>query len=85
MSVCSKLYAGEIDCLVSRLVDGVRSLGVFARDELNDVAREIRPWCLILNIDFKNQAGTHWLALYAPLSVESELFNSCNFFQVCIV
>ena len=32
MSVCSKLHAGEIDCLISRLVDEVRWLGVFARD-----------------------------------------------------
>ena len=68
MSVGSGLHAGEIDCLVSKLVNGVRWLGVFAREVLPDVTREIRPWCLILNTDPKTQAGTHWLALYAPLS-----------------
>ena len=68
MSVCSGLHAGEIDCLVSRLVDEVRWLGIFARDVLPDVIREIRPWVVILNTDTKNQLGTHWLAFYAPLS-----------------
>ena len=43
MSVGSGLHAGEIDCLVSRLVNGVCWLGVFAGDELPDVTREIRP------------------------------------------
>ena len=79
MSVGSGLYAGKIECLVSRLVDGVRFLGVFARDELPDLTREIRPWCLILNTDPKNQAGTHWIALYAPLSGGIELFDSFGF------
>ena len=62
-----------------RLVDGVRWLGVFAYDELRDVTREIRPWCLILNIDPKNQPGTHWLALYAPLAGGFELFDLFGF------
>ena len=44
MSVDSGLHAIEIDCLVSRLVDKVRMLGVFARDELPYSTREIRPW-----------------------------------------
>ena len=79
MNVGSGLHAEEIDCLVSRLVDGVRWLGVFARDELPDVTREILPWCLILNIDPKNQPGTHWLALYAPSSGSIELFDSFAF------
>ena len=43
MSVGSGLHAGEIDCLVSRLVNGVRWLKVFARDELPDVPCKIRP------------------------------------------
>ena len=76
MSVSSGHHAGEMECLVSRLVDNVRWLGVFARDELPDVTREIRPWCLILNTDPKNQPGTHWLALNAPLSGGIELFES---------
>ena len=76
MSVGSILHAKEIECLVSRIVDGVRWLGVFARDELPDVTREIRLWCLILNTDPNNHAGTHWLALYAPLSNGIELFDS---------
>ena len=63
MSVGSGLHAGAIDCLVSRLVDGVRLLGVFAHDVLPDVTREIQPWCLILNTDPSNQPGTHLLAL----------------------
>ena len=79
MSVGSGLHAGEIDCLVSRLVDEVRWLWVFARDELPDFAREIRPWCLILNTDPKDQPGTHWLAFYALLSGDNELFDSFGF------
>ena len=55
MSVGSELHAGEIECLVSRLVDNVRWLGVFACDELPDLSREIRPWCQILNTDPKDQ------------------------------
>ena len=62
-------------------MDGVRWLGVFARDELPDMTREIRPWCLFLNTDPKNQAGTHWLALYAPLSGGIELFDSFGLFR----
>ena len=80
MSDGSGLDAGEIDCLVSRLVDGVCWLGVFARDELPEVTREIPPWCLILNTDPKNQAGTHLLAFYAPLSNGIKLFDSFGFF-----
>ena len=49
MSVRSGLHTVVIDCLVSRLVNGVRKLEVFARDELPDVTGELRPWCLILN------------------------------------
>ena len=79
MSVGSGLHAGEIECLVSRLVDDVRWLGVFARDELPNFTREIRPWCLILNPDPKDQPGTHWLALYAPSAGSIELFDSFGF------
>ena len=43
MSVGSGLNAGEIYCLVSRLVDAVSLLGGFARDELSYVTRKIRP------------------------------------------
>ena len=75
MSVGGGLHAGEIECLVSRLVDNVRWLGVFARDELPDLTREIRLWCLILNTDPKDQPGTHWLALYAPSARSIELFD----------
>ena len=76
MSVDSGLHAGEIICLVSRLLVGVRWLGVFARDELPDLTREIRPWCLILNTDPKDQPGTHWLALYAAKEGRIELFDA---------
>ena len=79
MSVGSGLHAGEIECLVSRLVENFRWLGVFARDELPDLNREIRPWCLIFNTDPKNLPGTHWLALYAPLSGGIELFDSYGY------
>ena len=58
------------------LVDGVRWLDVFARDELLDVTREIRPSCLNLNTGFKNQTKAHWLALYAFLSDGIEPFDS---------
>ena len=76
MSGGAGLNAGEIDLLVSRLLNGVRWLGVFARDELPELSREIRPWCLILNTDPKNQPGTHWLALYAPIAGGIKLFDS---------
>ena len=79
MSIGSGLHAGKIECLVSRLVDNVRSLGVFARDELPDLTREIRPWCLILNTDPKDQPGTHWLAFDAPLARSIDLFDSFGF------
>ena len=79
MSVVSELHAGKIDYLVSRLVDGVRWLGVFAREILPDVTREIRPQCNIRNTDPNHQAETHWLAIYAPFSGGMELFDSFVF------
>ena len=79
MSGGSKLHAGEIEYFVSRLVDNVRWLGVFARDELPDLTREILLWCLIFNTDSKNQLGTQWLALYVPLARSIELFDSFGF------
>ena len=80
MSVGNKLHAEEIDCLMSTFVDGVRWLWVFARDELPDVTRKIRLWCCILNTDSKNNAGTYWLAFYAPLSGGIKLCDSFSFF-----
>ena len=65
MSVDTGLYVGKIECLVSKLVDDVRLLGVFARDELPDFMSKIRPICLILNTDPNDQPLTHWLDLYA--------------------
>ena len=53
--------------------------GVFARDELPDLNREIRPWCLILNTDPKDKPATHWLAFSAPLARSIELFDSFGF------
>ena len=85
MSVGSAFHAGKIECLVSIIVDEVRWRNVFARDELPDLTREIRPWCLILNTDPKNQAGTYWFALYAPLSGSIELIDLFIFFLACIV
>ena len=75
MSVGSGLHAKNIVCLLSRIVDGVRWFEVFARDQLINVTREIRPRCLILFPDHKNQTGSHWFALYAPLSGGIELFD----------
>ena len=79
MSVVSGLHAREIYCLVVKLVDEVRLLGVFARDELPDFTREIGSWCLILNTDPKDKPETNWLALYAPLSGDIKLFDSFGF------
>ena len=79
MSVGSGLHAGEIECLLSRLLDNVRWLGVFGRDEMSDLTSDIRPWCLILNIDPTDQPGTHWLALNAHSSRSIELFDSIGF------
>ena len=76
MSGCGGLHAGEIDCLVKRLLNEIRWLEVFARDELPELFREIRLWCLILNTDPKDQPGTHWLAFYAPIAGGMELFDS---------
>ena len=53
MSGVSGLHVGEINCLVSKLVNEVRRLGVYARGKLPDVIREIRPWYYILNTDPK--------------------------------
>ena len=74
-----ELHAGQIECLLSRLVVRVRWLGVFAPDELPDLTVESRPWCLILNTDPRDQPGTHWLALYAPRAGLIELFDSFGF------
>ena len=79
MSCGGGLHAGEIDCLVSRLLNAVRWLGVFARDELPELSREIRPWCLILNTDSKDQPGTHWLGLYAPIAGSIKIFDLFGF------
>ena len=79
MNSISGLHTREINCLVPRLLDGVRWLGVFARDELPDVSRESRPWCLILSTDPIDQPGSHWLALYAPINGLIELFDSFGF------
>ena len=56
MNVGSGVNAGEIDCRVLRLVDGLRWLKDFVRDEQPDVTRKIRPWFFILNTDPKNNA-----------------------------
>ena len=80
MSVGSGHHAREIDCLISRLVNGVCLLGVYARDELPDVTSEIRPSCLILTTDPKHQPGTHWLAFYSPLIGSIDLFDSFRLF-----
>ena len=85
MSVGNGLHVGEIECLLSRLVDNVRWFGIFARDELPGLNREIRPWCLILNTDAIDQPGTHWLALYAPSARSIEQYDSFGFFLACIV
>ena len=60
-------------------MENVRWLGVFPRDELPDLSREIRPWCRILNTDPKDKPGTHWLALYVPSVRSIELFDSFGF------
>ena len=79
MSVGSGLHAWEINCLALRLVDKVRWLGAFAHDELPEVTRKLRPWCLKLNTDPINQPGTHWLAHYAFLAGRFNLFDSFGF------
>ena len=81
MSGGSELHAGEIGCLVLRLVIGVRLLGVFAGDKLPDLTREIRPLCFIINTDPKDLPGTHRLAQYAPIAVGIKLFDSFGLFS----
>ena len=75
MSV-NRLYAGEINCLVPRLLVDVRWLGVFARVQLADISCEICLWWFILNTDSKDKPGTHWLALYASRVGLFEFFDS---------
>ena len=75
MSGGDGLHAREIKCLFSKLVVGVCWLGVFARYKLPDLQRKSRPWCLNLNTDPKDQPGTHWLALYAPIVGPIKLFD----------
>ena len=55
------------------------ALNIRAR-RLPDFTRENRPWCVIMNTDPKDQPGTHWLALSAPLVGRIELFDSFNFY-----
>ena len=76
MSGGGGLHAREIDCSVLRLQHGVRWLGVVSREELPELSREIRPWCLILNTDLNDHPGTHWHALYAPIASNIELLDS---------
>ena len=66
MSVKNKLYAGEIDCFVSKLENGLRWLRLFARDALPNVTHDKQPWYFIVNTDPKDLRGTHWLDYYAP-------------------
>lgn len=77
------LHAGEIECLVSRFMLSIsqgnsrtRWLGVFARDELPDLALENKPLALVLNTDPHDKPGQHWLAIYAPTEGPYELFDS---------
>ena len=79
MSVGTGILAGEIECFVFRIINDIRWLGVFARDELPDLTRKIQLWCLISNTDFKDQPGTHWLSLYAPSAGSIELFDLFGF------
>ena len=53
------LHAGEIACLVLRLLVEIRWRGVFARDKLPHLTCESRLWCHILNTDLKDLPGTH--------------------------
>ena len=85
MSVVSGLHTGEIDCLVSRLVDEIRWLGVFARDEVSDVTRDIRPCSLILKTDPKiRQELIGSLSMHLCLVALNYLIHLA-FFLACIV
>ena len=75
MSVGSKLYAGKIECLVSKLVDNVRWLKVIACDKQPDLNLEIWLWWLILNTNLNKKPGSHWLAFFAQLARIIELFD----------
>ena len=81
MSVGIKFHAKDIDCLVSRIENGVSWLEVFARDELPDMPSKIRPLCLIPNTDPKNEFETHWLVLDAPLADSIELLDLFGLFS----
>ena len=53
----------------------VRWLGVFARNELPDLTKEIRPFALVLNTDPRSKPGQHWLAHFGPKDGPIELFD----------
>ena len=73
------LHAGEIDCVLGRLLatnGSTRWLGVFARDQVPDLVTLPRPFALVFNTHPSDRPGEHWLAIYGPRKGRVELFDS---------
>ena len=67
-------YVTEIYWLGYKLLERVRWLTVFARNELPDITRKVLPWCLILNTHLIDQPCTHWISLNVLKAGLIELF-----------
>ena len=86
------MHTGEIECLERRMLSDVtpnasiasvrafrspvRWLGVFARDQLQDLRHIQRPFALVFNTDPSNKPGKHWLSIFGPNDGPLEFFNS---------
>ena len=73
------LYTGQINNLGARLLHGtdVQWLGAFARDEIQELKHQRRPFALVVNTHEAARKGEHWLALYAARgSSKIEMFDS---------
>ena len=50
--------------------------GVFASDNLPDLAMEARPLVLVANTDPKTRPGKHWICMYFSRNGKGEYFDS---------
>lgn len=53
-------------------------LGTFAQNELIKIRHIQLPFSLIVNIDYSDQPGSHWLSIYVSKNVV-EIFDSLGF------
>ena len=53
-------------------------IGTFAQDELLKLRQITIPFSLIVNVDYSDQPGSHWLAIYIS-NQQVEIFDSLGF------